>query len=258
MTLVQIRTERRHQVATFSELVDRKPAYALVAGVDLVVVRFDDQVSVLYGRCLHRGALMADGSVVGEDLVCGLHGWDYRLTTGVSAYDNKESLHRFCAQIDRDADAVYVDAVEIKNWQRQHPQAYDRSAYLGLYADNHGTPVEPNNAYVQRLAREGLQKLGHHGLMSAMGVPHSELPRWQDVQIITAQLARQPLQDGIAVGSEVIIGPRAAKPLRLEIPIFVSDMSFGALSEEAKTALALGAERAGTGICSGEGGVLPA
>jgi len=47
------------------------------------------------------------------------------------------------------------------------------------------------------------------------------------------------------------------KPLILEIPIFVSDMSFGALSEEAKTALAIGAEKAGTGICSGEGGMLP-
>ncbi len=258
MTLVQIRTERRHRVAIFSELVDRRPAYALVAGVDLVVVRFDDQVSVLYGRCLHRGALMADGSVVGEDLICGLHGWDYRLTTGVSAYDNKESLHRFNAEIDLGNDAVYVDVVEVENWQRQHPQAYDRSAYLGLYADTHGTPEEPHNGYVQRLAREGLRKLGHHGLMSAMGVPLTELPRWRDVQIITAQLARQPLLDDVAVGSEVIIGPRAARPLRLEIPIFVSDMSFGALSEEAKTALALGAERVGTGICSGEGGVLPA
>ena len=50
---------------------------------------------------------------------------------------------------------------------------------------------------------------------------------------------------------------RANKPLRLDIPLFVSDMSFGALSEEAKVALARGAELAGTGICSGEGGMLP-
>ncbi len=35
-----------------------------------------------------------------------------------------------------------------------------------------------------------------------------------------------------------------------------ADMSFGALSEEAKVALATGAELAGTGICSGEGGML--
>ena len=59
------------------------------------------------------------------------------------------------------------------------------------------------------------------------------------------------------VGSDLVIGPKAEKPLRLDIPLFVSDMSFGALSEEAKIALAKGAELAGTGICSGEGGMLP-
>ena len=53
------------------------------------------------------------------------------------------------------------------------------------------------------------------------------------------------------------IGPAAARPLRLDIPVFVSDMSFGALSAEAKIALARGAEGAGTAICSGEGGMLP-
>ena len=53
------------------------------------------------------------------------------------------------------------------------------------------------------------------------------------------------------------IGPNARQPLFLDIPLFVSDMSFGALSQEAKTALARGAQLAGTGICSGEGGMLP-
>ena len=73
---------------------------------------------------------------------------------------------------------------------------------------------------------------------------------------MTAQLARRPLLDDDAVGTDVTIGASAVAPLRLEIPLFVSDMSFGALSQEAKVALARGAERAGTGICSGEGGML--
>jgi glutamate synthase domain-containing protein 2 len=59
------------------------------------------------------------------------------------------------------------------------------------------------------------------------------------------------------VTTELIIGPEAKRPLKLDIPLFVSDMSFGALSEEAKVSLAKGAELAGTGICSGEGGMLP-
>jgi nitrite reductase/ring-hydroxylating ferredoxin subunit len=45
----------RVQVATWSELTDREPAHALVADVDLVTIRHDDRVSVMYGRCHHRG-----------------------------------------------------------------------------------------------------------------------------------------------------------------------------------------------------------
>ena len=82
-------------------------------------------------------------------------------------------------------------------------------------------------------------------------------PQWDDIQILPAQLATKPLAEDVEVGTELVIGPNAKKPLRLKIPIFVSDMSFGALSEEAKTALAKGAEMAGTGIASGEGGMLP-
>ncbi|SLN12376.1 glutamate synthase-related protein [Pseudooctadecabacter jejudonensis] len=119
------------------------------------------------------------------------------------------------------------------------------------------TPEEPTVARIHALAKDGLSKLGHHGEMGAMGVPRKDLPHWDDIQILPAQMARKPLLDEAAVATEVVIGPRAAKPLRLSIPLFVSDMSYGALSEEAKTALARGAEMAGTGICSGEGGMLP-
>lgn len=245
------------KVATWSDLQDRQPTYALVANVDLVVIRYDDQVSVLYGRCLHRGALLADGSIRGDDLICGLHNWDYRFDTGISAYNNEEALAKFTAWIDKEVDAVFVDETEIAAWHDEHPQPYNRKAYLGLYADVHGTAEEPHNRYIRNLATNGLKKVGHHGPVSAMGVPLTELPRWDDIQILTGQLAKRPLLDDVPVGTELIIGPNAKRPLKLDIPLFVSDMSFGALSEEAKTALAMGAELAGTGICSGEGGMLP-
>jgi len=248
-------TNHRTSIAHWSELSDRKPAYALVGEVDLVVVRIDDDVRVYYGRCLHRGALMADGHVDGHNLICGLHGWDYRLDTGVSEYANKEALHRFSAWIDDDR--VWVDADEIAAWTVAHPQPYDRGSYLGLYQDPHGTPVEPENGEIQRMARVGYAGIGHHGPVSAMGVPRQGLPQWSQLQVLTGQLARRPLLDDVAVHTGIVIGPRAARPLHLDIPIFVSDMSFGALSREAKMALARGAERAGTGICSGEGGMIP-
>ena len=89
-----------------------------------------------------------------------------------------------------------------------------------------------------------------------MGVPFDKLPKWEDIQMVTAQLWKIPLLDDAHVSTEVIIGPNAKKPLKLDIPLFVSDMSFGALSQEAKVALSRGADLAGTGICSGEGGML--
>ena len=119
------------------------------------------------------------------------------------------------------------------------------------------TPEEPTVAFIHQLAREGLSKLGHHGPMTSMGVPRNKLPHWDDIQIMTVQMATKPLMEDKVVSTELVIGPESKKPLTLKIPMFVSDMSFGALSEEAKLSLAKGAEMAGTGICSGEGGMLP-
>ncbi len=119
------------------------------------------------------------------------------------------------------------------------------------------TIEEPTVAFIHQLAKEGLSKLGHHGPMTSMGVPGNLLPHWDDIQIMAAQMATKPLMEDREVGTALIIGPECKKPLVLKIPLFVSDMSFGALSEEAKISLAKGAELAGTGICSGEGGMLP-
>ncbi len=243
-------------VAKISELKDRKPAHALVGEVDLVVVRMDEEVSVFYGRCLHRGALMSDVFVRGKNLICGVHYWDYRIDSGVSEYANNEVLPKFEAWVE--GNDVLVDSDEILAWGKANPQPFNREAYLGVYADTaHGTEEEPHNGLIQKYARDGLRRTGHHGKMDSMGVPRNQLPTWDDIQILTAQLHTPPRLDDEAVGTDVLIGPNAQKPLKLEIPLFVSDMSFGALSEPAKISLARGAELAGTGICSGEGGMLP-
>lgn len=245
---------KKTKLFTWNELKDRSPAYAMIANVDLVVIRFDEEVSVLYGRCAHRGALMADGSVSGNNIICGVHGWDYLYTTGVSEYNNAEKLHKFSSWVEDGS--VWVDEEEIAQWERQNPQPYQRDSYQGLYQDHTGTSDEPHVKLIQKLASDGLSKLGHHGPMGAMGVSRNKLPLWDDIQFNVAQLAERPLLDDDQVSSGLVIGPNAKKPLHLRIPLFVSDMSFGALSEEAKLALAKGAEKAGTGICSGEGGML--
>src|SRR5262249_44171048 len=186
---------------------------------------------------------------------CGLHGWDYRIDTGVSAYNNDESLTKFMSWLE--GDDLSVDANEIAAFKMRHPQPFDPDVYQGYYKDPHMVPEEPFVAYIHELAANGLTKTGHHGPVAAMGVSRVGLPSWDDIQFVTAQLATLPLLDDEEVGTEVCVGPNADQPLWLDIPVFVSDMSFGALSQEAKTALARGAELAGTGICSGEGGMLP-
>ena len=122
-------------------LVDRMPTHARVENTDLVIVKYGDKVSVLYGRCLHRGALMSDGRVEGDNLICGLHNWDYRIDTGVSQYNNKEVLHKFSSRVDDNV--LYVDRSEIIAFEELHPQPFNRDTYLGDYADTHPESTEP-------------------------------------------------------------------------------------------------------------------
>ena len=239
-------------IARLEEISDREPFGCFVEGIDLVVVRDGETCSVLYGRCHHRGARLTDGFVRGGDLICGLHGWDYRIVSGISSYDNDERLHRFDSWTE--GGTLWVDGDELGSWLEVHPQRWDRDAYQGAYQDSHPIPEEPHVGAIRMLAAQGLASM--HGPTEAMGVARDRLPSWDDIQFLTAQLARLPQLDEIAVGTDVTIGPRAKRPLHLSLPLFVSDMSFGALSREAKIALARGAELSGTGIASGEGGML--
>lgn len=80
---------------------------------------------------------------------------------------------------------------------------------------------------------------------------------WDDILMKGAQLNPMPLSHDAEVITKTVIGKTAAKPMELETPLLVSHMSYGALSKEAKMALAKGSGLIGAGMCSGEGGILP-
>ncbi len=80
---------------------------------------------------------------------------------------------------------------------------------------------------------------------------------WDNLIFLPGQLAKPPLLDNEPVDTSVVIGPRAKKPIRLETPIMIGAMSFGSMSIEAKTALAIGATAAGSISNTGEGGIHP-
>ena len=82
------------------------------------------------------------------------------------------------------------------------------------------------------------------------------VPKFDDILILGAQLARFPKADRAEVNIRTVIGKNAKKPMVIESPIYISHMSFGALSARAKTALAKGSAIAKTAMCSGEGGAL--
>lgn len=79
---------------------------------------------------------------------------------------------------------------------------------------------------------------------------------WNDIIIKGAQLAKFPLNEGESVNTKTVIGPKARQPLVIESPIYITHMSFGALSREVKIALSKGSAAIKTAMCSGEGGIL--
>ena len=91
---------------------------------------------------------------------------------------------------------------------------------------------------------------------AAMGT-RLPMPGWDDILILGAQLDPMPLEEHAPVNTTTVIGKHAKKPMILENPVYISHMSFGALSKEAKVSLARGSAMAKSAMCSGEGGILP-
>lgn len=93
-------------------------------------------------------------------------------------------------------------------------------------------------------------------VIEAMGT-RMPMPDWDDILILGAQLNPPPLDEHAPVSTMTVIGKNAKRPMILGSPVYISHMSFGALSRETKIALAKGSAMAKTAMCSGEGGILP-
>jgi len=92
--------------------------------------------------------------------------------------------------------------------------------------------------------------------IEAMGIKVPK-PSWDSILILGAQLNPMPLEEHAPVITTTVIGKNAKHPMVLDSPVYISHMSFGALSKEIKVALAKGSAAAKTAMCSGEGGILP-
>ena len=72
---------------------------------------------------------------------------------------------------------------------------------------------------------------------------------WDNALVLGAQLSPMPLDEHADVPLKTVIGKHAQKPMVPDMPVYISHMSFGALSKETKIALARGSAAAGTGMC---------
>jgi len=117
-------------IANLRDLADGVPAAAEVGAVDLVVIRRGDEVRVLYGRCPHRGARLADGHLEGARLTCAFHGWSFCCDTGASDLEGDPPLQRFEVWVEPESGAVRVDAERIEAWRGANPEAFHREEYI--------------------------------------------------------------------------------------------------------------------------------
>jgi len=130
------------------------------------------------------------------------------------------------------------------------PEAGSSAAgrYLGEW-ERASDDVEVHMAAIHQMAETG------RSISEPMRTPQTS-PLWDDILIKGAQLATLPLNEDVPVTTETVIGPKAETPLVIDTPIYVTHMSFGALSREAKLAMASGSAAVRTATCSGEGGIL--
>ena len=101
---------------------------------------------------------------------------------------------------------------------------------------------------IQRAAKEGIYQI--RGLGAKRKVPD-----FDDLVFLGASMSRYPLEGyREKCNTSVILGDRfAKKPIKLDIPITIAGMSFGALGANAKEALGRGASAMGTSTTTGDG-----
>ena len=109
---------------------------------------------------------------------------------------------------------------------------------------------EYTNSEIRRAAETGIYDIRGGG-------SKRKLPHFDDLLFLGASMSRYPLEGyREKCSTNVTIGTRyAKKPLKLDIPITIAGMSFGALSGPAKEALGRGASIAGTSTTTGDGGM---
>lgn len=126
--------------------------------------------------------------------------------------------------------------------------------------DTNNNPSLKESATFDRATMAEIRRAANTGIYDIRGFgAKRKVPHFDDLLFLGASMSRYPLEGyRETCNTSVILGDRfAKKPIKLDIPVTIAGMSFGALSANAKEALGRGASIVGTSTTTGDGGMTP-
>jgi glutamate synthase domain-containing protein 2 len=214
--------------------------------IEFVVVHKDSKYYGLYNKCPHMGGSLGDGTIDGDGYVtCPLHNWQFDCATGKGPEGYEDSVPTI--EIGVDGGNVFVNADQLSQLaqNKDYLVRFDHNS-KGRFERTHDDVV-PEMDNIAAKAKWKVKEVLPMGTLK-------HYPKFDDILFKAAQLFNTPLLEDEKLNLKTVIGKNAKHPMEISMPVYVSHMSFGALSEEAKTALAIGSKQVDTATCSGEGG----
>ena len=214
--------------------------------IEFVMVNRDSKFHAMYNKCPHMGGSLGDGTIDNNGYVtCPLHSWQFDTETGKGPEGYEDSVPTF--ETDVVGENVFINAAQLSELAQNKDYLVRFDHNTKQRFERTHDDVVPDMDGIAARAKWKVKEVLPMGTLK-------HYPKFDDILFKAAQLYTMPLLEEDEFSLKTIIGKNAKHPLELSMPVYVSHMSFGALSEEAKTALAAGTKTIGTAMCSGEGG----
>jgi cytochrome P450/nitrite reductase/ring-hydroxylating ferredoxin subunit len=102
--------------ANSRDLIGAGPFTVSTGGVDVALVRTAVGWRAFQGRCPHQAALLGEGEIEGDKLVCRNHRWRFRIESG--RRDGGPECLASCPVAEREG-AIFIDVSDLKNASRR-------------------------------------------------------------------------------------------------------------------------------------------
>jgi glutamate synthase domain-containing protein 2 len=216
--------------------------------IEFVIIDHNSKYTALYNKCPHMGGSLGDGQIDGDSIICPLHSWDFNVETGKGSPGYEDSVPTFELKIEGNDILINTSQLSELSQNKEFIVASDHNS-KERFARSHDQSAPEMDGIAARSSGGNPDSFE----ISPMGTL-KEYTKFGNILFLAGQLHKFPLLADEKVNLKTVIGKTAKKPLVISMPVYISHMSFGALSEEAKTALAIGSKKADIAMCSGEGG----